>query len=301
VTCQPRIDPSQSDAPQPDPRREVIGVGGRDFEGARSPLERVLNVIRHPRRILSWLRRRGGYKQGWNHLGSDRRSARAMVDSSRDEQEFARRGRAVAELLADALGLDGSQRVVEIGCGPARIGREIAPRCREWIGLDISGEMLRLARGRVGHLSNVSFHELEGARLDTLADASVDRLYCHSVLAHIDKEDMYRYLREVRRVLVPGGLAYLDTWNLLHEAGWAWFEKSAAQAPLTGRKESWRPQFATAPEFRELIRRAGLTEILLVDESHLLQAFVTVEAGPEGIERERRRLLPLLPGLIGID
>jgi hypothetical protein len=133
--------------------------------------------------------------------------------------------------------------------------------------------MLRLARGRAGQLRNVSFHGLEGARLDALADASLDRLYRHSVLVHIDNEDVYRYLREVRRVL----------------------------APLAGRKESWRPQLATAPELREMIRRAGLSEILLVDDSHLLQAFVTVDAAPGMLERERSRLLPLVPGQIGID
>ncbi|MFI5217432.1 MAG: hypothetical protein ACHQ3O_12900, partial [Candidatus Limnocylindria bacterium] len=71
--------------------------------------------------------------------------------------------------------------------------------------------------------------------------------------------------------------------------------------PLAGRKESWRPQLATAPELREMIRRAGLSEILLVDDSHLLQAFVTVDAAPGMLERERSRLLPLVPGQIGID
>ncbi len=278
---------------------EVLGVGGRDFED-RAFKTRLLKLLRNPKRVVSYFRRKGGYKQAWDHLGADEQAAFEMVDSSKDDAELTRRGVAVASLLVDSLGIDETHRVVEIGCGPARIGREMAASCKEWIGMDISKEMIRLGKTRTAHLGNVSFHLLEGARLDALGDAAIDRLYCHSVLVHIDKEDMYRYLCEIKRVLAPGGLAYVDTWNILHDGAWSWFENSVSSAPYTGRKESWRPQMATLPELSELIRRAGLREVTIWDDSHLVQAFVTV--GDEmDIEAERARIAPEISRMNGLD
>jgi SAM-dependent methyltransferase len=254
----------------------VLGVGGRRFSTASSTLHRLWRAAANPLRVFSYLRRRSGYRQAWDHLGADRVSAYAMVDSSRNEEELIRRGHAVAKLLEDALRIDRATSVLEIGCGPARVGRELAPRCQRWIGADVSREMIRRAAARTSHLDNVSFLILEGADLSALADASLDRIYCHSVFVHIDSEDVFRYLREIRRALAPGGLAYVDTWNLLHPEAWEWFSRSVQESPLTGRKDVWRPQFATTPELRLLVEKAGLREVLLLDESHLLQAFLTV-------------------------
>ena len=282
---------------------EVIGVD-RTFSTG-SPARKLWRLVTNPTRIVSYLRRKQGYKQAWDHLGSDQTSAYAMVDSSADEIEFTRRGAGVAELLRTALLVGAADVVLEIGCGPARIGRELAPHCKRWIGTDISAQMLHRAKQRTTHLKNVQLLELNGAHLDGVADASIDRLYCHSVLPHMDKEDMYKYLQEIRRVLSPGGLAYVDTWNLPHPDVWKWFAASADEAPLHGRKVSWRPQFATTPELRCFIERAGLRLVTLDDTSHLLQAFVTTpSAGPDGDEhvaRYQTRIDPLLPTIRGLD
>jgi len=284
---------------------DVIGVADREFQTAGSATARVWRALRNPRRIASYLMRKRGYKQGWDHLGSDQASAYAMVDSSADEAEFRQRGEAVARLLVDALRIDRTHRVLEIGCGPARIGRELAASCKEWIGADISREMIRRAEQRTRSVPNVSCVVLEGAALDSIGDASLDRVYCHSVLVHIDKEDVFRYLREIRRVLRPGGLAYVDTWNLLHEDSWGWFAKTVEMSPLGGRKESWRPQFSTTPELRRLIEKAGLAEILMIDESHLLQAFVgrppSEADAPAWIAQTRAAIESAARAMIGLD
>jgi ubiquinone/menaquinone biosynthesis C-methylase UbiE len=276
---------------------EVLGVN-RTFTTGSWP-RKLLRLFAHPTRIASFVRRKQGYKQAWDHLGSDQTSAYAMVDSSADEAEFTRRGMAVADLLRPALLVRPTDVVMEVGCGPARIGRELAPHCRTWIGADISAQMIRRARARTSHLSNVQFLVLAGARLDGTADGSIDRLYCHSVLAHIDKEDLYKYLLEFRRVLTRGGLAYIDTWNLPHPDAWKWFLASANESPLSGRKVSWKPQFCTALEFRHFIEQAGLTLVALDDTSHLLQAFVTPQAGDgesdAQVARFRQQIAPLLP------
>lgn len=284
--------------------REVIGVGSRDLQ-PRPLVTHLLRLCRHPSRVLGFFVRKRGYRQGWDYLGANLESAYAMVDSSRDEAELTRRGRAVAQLLTDALLIEPSHTVLEIGCGPARIGREMAPRCASWVGVDISKRMVQRGQQRMAHLPNVSFVVLQGASLAMFSDASIDRVYCHSVLVHLDPEDMFRYLREVARVLKPGGLAYLDTWNILHPESWRWFAASVEVSPLVGRKESWRPQFSTAAAFRRFIEKAGLAEILLLEDSHLLQAFVTLAPVGEDpirwVEELRQRIAPFAAKMVGLD
>ncbi len=50
-----------------------------------------------------------------------------------------------------------------------------------------------------------------------LADDSVGLLFAHSVLTHLDGERQTRWLEEIRRVLRPGGLAFL---TVLAELSW---------------------------------------------------------------------------------
>jgi len=286
------------------PHLEVLGVGLRD-KGSRSTLNRVWRAVSNPRRIFSHMNRKRGYGRAWDHLGSDMSTAYRMVDTSRDEEELIRRGTAVAALLADVMSVEHDHTVLEIGCGPARIGRELASRCRRWVGADISKQMLSRARHRTAHLPNVDFQHLQGADFPMFENDSFDRVYCHSVLVHIDKEDMFKYLCEIKRLLKPGGLAYADTWNILHPDAWEWFAATVAHSPLTGRKEIWRPQFATTAEMRCMIEHAGLTEILVHDASHLLQAFVTVsppeETAAKFVHEMRHRIEPLLSSITGLD
>ena len=283
---------------------EVLGVGHRRFERNSLP-RRLWQALTQPRRAWMVLTRKRGYRQAWDSLGADRQAAYAMVDTSRDEEELTRRGIAVARLLKQAMLIEPTHAVLEIGCGPARIGRELAPHCREWIGADISQQMISRGQARTGHLRNVRFVTLAGAELPAFADRSLDRIYCHSVLVHIDKEDMFRYLREIARTLRPGGIAYVDTWNVLAPESWQWFMTTVEQSSLTGRKEVYRPQFSTTAELRCMLEHAGLTELVLQDDSHLLQAFVTVvDPGRDDaamLADMRRRIAASLPSIRGLD
>src|SRR3546814_13977144 len=84
--------------------------------------------------------------------------------------------------------------------------------------------MLTAARERLRDHANTALDALTRSRLDPLADASMDKGYCIAVFIHMDKEDMVLYLRDVARVLCPGGLFYFDTWNLAHQVGWRRFD-----------------------------------------------------------------------------
>lgn len=236
---------------------------------------------RHPVRALRIFRseterKNRGYKAAWEAVGKDAGWAFSMMNGSPDEATLQRTGGEMAERLRHALVLDRQQRVLELGCGVARIGRELAPMVGQWHGADISTSLLKIARGRTGHLPNAHFHELSRPVLP-FPDESFERAYAHLVFFHLDKEDLFIYLNELRRVLVPGGLVYFDTWNLTHPEGWSRFLRELEHHRHKRVKPAHRNQFATAEEIRFFTEKAGLAPLHVLYESFWIQ---TIAAKP---------------------
>ena len=95
--------------------------------------------------------------------------------------------------------------VLEIGCGTGMILKEIAPIAKRAVGLDISPGMLEKARAR-------GLEVVEGTATELpFEDGSFDSVYSFKVLSHV--EDIHRAMREVARVLRPGGRGALEFYN----------------------------------------------------------------------------------------
>ena len=109
----------------------------------------------------------------------------------------------VLELLPAKLG-----RVLDVGCGPGVMTEVVLERGGTFEGVDLSPEMVNEAREKFGHLPNVSFRvgniEAIGAE-----DNSYDQLICMAVTEYLQTPD--RALREIARVLKPGGIAIVTT------------------------------------------------------------------------------------------
>lgn len=205
------------------------------------------------------------YKRCWNAVAEVRAHAYLMVDESVSEEQLVTRGQFAANALIKGLSLGPEDTVLDIGCGVARIGKEIVGGVKRWIGVDVSENMLAIARDRLRGHDNVTLAPVSGADLKPIADASVDKAYCHAVFIHMDKEDFYSYLVEARRVMRPDGLFYFDVWNLCHEAGWLrWeFERSMYK----GREERpiHRNQFHSPDEVRMMLTKAGWAPIQIAE------------------------------------
>lgn len=232
------------------------------------------------------------YKNFWNDKALDASSAMTAVDGSPDEATLRLTGRYTAGQVRAALDPRPGERMFEIGCGVGRIGRELLGDVGRWTGLDISENMLGVARGRLG--DGVDLHPLHGPRLPALADGSMDKGYCVAVFIHMDKEDFALYLREVARVLRPGGLFYFDHWNLAHPVGWRRWELELAQAlatPPGQRKDVARNQFTVPEEARVLVERAGLELVDLLSDSAFLQVVARKPDGNlAGLRAEQARV-----------
>lgn len=104
--------------------------------------------------------------------------------------------------------------VVEIGCGVGRMTRALAARAANVQALDVSERMLALAREHNPGLANVDWILGDGRSLVGIPDASADACISIVVFQHIpDPEITLGYVREIGRVLRPGGWAAFQVSN----------------------------------------------------------------------------------------
>jgi ubiquinone/menaquinone biosynthesis C-methylase UbiE len=102
-------------------------------------------------------------------------------------------------------------KALEIGCGPGRLMRPMSRHFAEIHGVDVSDEMIALARERLSDVPSAHPHVTDGASLGEFPDAWFDFVYSYAVFQHVPSRDIIvRYMRETHRVLKPGGLARLQ-------------------------------------------------------------------------------------------
>lgn len=131
-----------------------------------------------------------------------------------DDAGFFETGRDVVRSIEPELrrlGPEQRGRALEIGCGPGRLIRHLSPYFGEIHGVDVSDEMIALARQKLGDVPNAHFHVTSGSSLSMFPDESFDFVYSYAVFQHIPSRDVvYEYLREIRRVMRPEGIAWLQ-------------------------------------------------------------------------------------------
>ncbi len=223
------------------------------------------SALRLRRRRNEAPRARHEYKAVWTEAAGSAEQARSAVAGEGSEAGFWDGGAASCDVLRRTVGIKPDDVVLEIGCGVGRVGRSVAPLCREWIGCDVSPTMLNHARTYLAHLENVRLMEISGFDLAAIASESVDVVYCMVVFMHLDEWDRYSYVAEAMRVLAPGGRIYIDNFNLCSDEGWALFEQHRAIAPED--RPPHVSKSSTPQELETYLRRAGFDSISLEENS----------------------------------
>jgi len=146
-----------------------------------------------------------------------RENARYYVATTKpdwSEEEFFASGRQlVANHILNDLGnicqgKDPRQmRVLEIGCGVGRVTRALTELFGEVYAVDVSAEMVRLARSALAGTPNVFIYKNNGRDLSVLPKIPFDFAFSCTVFQHIPSLAIIEsYLREVYRLLRRGAL-----------------------------------------------------------------------------------------------
>jgi SAM-dependent methyltransferase len=192
---------------------------------------------------------------------------RAATGWSKRADEVRTFGMPVSAWMIDQLRLQPGQRILELAAGPGDTGfmaAELVNPGGTLLSTDVAEPMLDIARERAQKLGieNVDFKQLDLQWID-LEAASVDAALCRWGLMFAP--DPQAALRELRRVLRPGGRAALAVWAEPERNPWATIPTRALIE--LGHVEPPDPNapgmfvLADAGKLRGLFEDAGFTEV----------------------------------------
>lgn len=147
---------------------------------------------------------------------------------------------AVLGLLGDVAGC----RILDVGCGSGLYAAELARRGADVVGFDSSARLVQHARRQVGSVADLRVHDVRDP-LDWIDDESIDRAVMALVLHHL--EDPVPALREIHRVLKPGGRLVVSTVHPLadwRQVGGSYFSDEMLDDTWNA---GWRVRFRRAP------------------------------------------------------
>ena len=185
------------------------------------------------------------------------RASHASLDLPTRERKAAK----VRALLDDVVELDGAH-VLEIGTGSGAIAASLV----EAVGPLGRVEAIDVVDERVV-TEGVHFTRVEGTEVP-FGDAAFDVVISNHVIEHVgDRSEQLGHLRELRRVLRPGGWAYLampNRWRLVEPhfklplLSWLPPSLRSRYVRLAGRGERYDCDPMSRGELRALVTEAGL-------------------------------------------
>ncbi len=164
-------------------------------------------------------------------------------------------------------------KLLDVGCG---IGNSILPFAKngfECFGVDISTEMIRLAK-RFSEKHGMKINLKEGDILSIdFQKNKFDYVISIAVLHHLDSEEKrLKALKEIKRVLKKGGNIFLTVWNKKTK-------QNDAYMPWTSKGVKYERyyHFFGKRELKDLLEKSGFREIRIFEDQTKKNICVLVE------------------------
>ena len=127
--------------------------------------------------------------------------------------------------LLKHLGLRPDHAVIDVGCGSGRLAYQLKDYLSgPYVGIDVVPELFQYAQ-RTCRRDDWRFYSAPGTVIPE-PDASADFITFFSVFTHLQFEETYRYLRDAKRVLKPGGKIVFSFLEFRTPSHWNIFEAS---------------------------------------------------------------------------
>jgi ubiquinone/menaquinone biosynthesis C-methylase UbiE len=191
------------------------------------------------------------------------------------------------EILPALAGVERSDRVLDVACGPGFVALEFAKHARGVVGVDLTPEMLKKARAlaRRDGVANVTFRQADVHRLP-FRGGSFDLVVTRASFHHFPGPG--RALKEIVRVLKVNGRILISDNTSKNDP-----EKSRLQNRLEKLRDPSHVEMIPLKKWRALFNDAGLR---VVKEKRLVQRrdaedWMALTQTQPGIRRKIRRLL----------
>ncbi len=187
------------------------------------------------------------------------------------------------EIRRVAAGVKSGDRILDLGCGNGRLLEALKEKQIEYLGIDNSPELIKLAQEN--YPNRFLVHDI--VELKQLVDNNFDYIFCLAVLQHIPSTALkVEVLREIKKKLKPNGQIIISNWNLWQGKHRklvykAYFKKIIGRSSLgwgdilffwknsAGEEISQRYYHAfTKKELMQLAKKAGLETMKIYKDKH---------------------------------
>lgn len=202
---------------------KIVRTARRFFRPAVKLLERLAVKKSLPRLKANW--EKLAEKNPYYYANSDTKSGRNV-----DEFELQQTGESdynkylsQDSLINDVLGDFKEKTALEIGVGVGRLTEFLSKNFKMVYGLDISPNMLNIARKRLAGQRNVDLVENTGNNIP-FSPEKFDLIFSNLTFRHLpDLEIIQDYFIEIARTLKPGGLAKIQVRTGNSPYSWQWY------------------------------------------------------------------------------
>jgi ubiquinone/menaquinone biosynthesis C-methylase UbiE len=162
----------------------------------------------------------------------------------------------------------GDMTVLDIGCGLGRLDGYLAELFQELHGIDVSLEMITLAKKSLDKagVENVFFHLGSGRDLRQFRDKTFDLALSFVTFQHVPRKIFSAYVPEIWRVLKPGGMMKFQMLSLrIPRPMYVWTRRiknltlNMPYEPLDD--DTWSMRFYTRAELLRMINDSNFQNV----------------------------------------
>lgn len=100
------------------------------------------------------------------------------------------------------------KRVIELGCGGGYYMMHYAPRCKEYMGMDLSPVNVEITKQEIekNNLTNAIVQQGDATDMPQIPDESYDVVLCLGPMYHLNREDRKKCMAECKRICKKDGI-----------------------------------------------------------------------------------------------